>query len=152
MSCKLWCPSLIWSCNWTHMHTALGEILQHPKSKLMPADIVVTFNYKLADHLDSYWVVNSFSGATPEHWSELENTSFLISRSSQGGIATLSLTVIATMNKSGTVIFCSSVERVRTHQAVLSLRASHHFLNWSRSADYRKRIPIHDSAFQSCRW
>ena len=85
----------------------------------MPAGIVVTFHCKLADRLDSYWVVNGFTGVTPEQQSELETRGFLISQSSQDGIATLSLMVTATMNNSGTVMKCSSVEGVRTHQAVL---------------------------------
>ena len=99
--------------------TALGEILQHPKSKLVAAGVKVTFHCKLADRLDSYWVVGTYPGVTPEHRSELENRGFHISRSSQDGIATLSLTVTATMDKNGTVILCSSVESLMTDEAVL---------------------------------
>ena len=102
-------------CNVSH----ISEILQHPKSKLVPAGVHVSFHCKLSDKLHSYWVVDGSPGVTPQHRSILERKGFFISNISQDGIITLSLTVTASMDKNGTVVFCSSVEELTTDKAVL---------------------------------
>ena len=100
-------------------NAALNEILQHPKSKLVPAGVEVTFHCKLADDLDSYWVVDRFPGSTQQHRTVLGNRGFFIRKTLQDGVATLSLTVTATVGKNGTVVFCSSIESFMTDTAVL---------------------------------
>ena len=84
----------------------------------MAAGVEVTFQCQLADQLTSYWVIDLFPGV-PENLEELQNRGYSVSESSRDGIATLSLRVTATIDKDGTVIFCSSEESVSTNAAVL---------------------------------
>ena len=84
----------------------------------MAAGVEVTFQCQLADQLTSYWVIDLFPGV-PENLEELQNRGYSVSESSRDGIATLSLRVTATIDKDGTVIFCSSEESFHTNTAVL---------------------------------
>ena len=85
----------------------------------MAAGVEATFHCKLTSGLDAYWVVNNYPGATQIQVSALESRGFFINRSMQNGITTLSLRVTATIDKNGTVMFCSSVESIRSNEAVL---------------------------------
>ena len=84
----------------------------------MAAGVEVTFHCQLADRLNPYWVVDNTPGI-PVYINNLRNRGFFIERSSNNGITTLSLRVIAIMDKNGTEIFCSSANHVRTDKAVL---------------------------------
>ena len=99
-------------------YSALNEVRQHPKSKLVAAGVEVTFHCQLADHLNPYWVVDDTPGI-PVYINSLRNRGFFIERSSNNDITTLSLRVIAIMDKNGTEIFCSSANQVRTDKAIL---------------------------------
>lgn len=112
-------------------HSALGEVLQHPKSKLVAAGVNITFHCQLADYLESYWVVNSTPGI-PHNINKLQNSGFFVSQSSQDGITTLSLRVTATMDKNGTVVSCSSSQSIQTDTAVLVVIEGKSLLTTSR--------------------
>ena len=101
-------------------YSAVGQVFQHPKSKLVAAGVEVTFQCQLADHLRPYWVINSFPGVQ-KNLQELQNRGFNVSQSSQDGITTLSLRVTATIDKNGTVISCSSQEAVSTDIVMLTV-------------------------------
>ena len=99
-------------------YSALDEVRQHPKSKLVAVGVEVTFHCQLADHLNPYWVVDDTPG-TQAYLNRLQNRGFSIGNSSQNGTTTLSLRVTATIDKNGTEIFCSSVDQIMTDKAVL---------------------------------
>lgn len=92
----------------------------HPESRLVAVGVEATFHCKIADSLEPYWVVNNDPGLEPSQVTWLSNRGFFIAdKRVEGGLAMLSLKVNGTADKNGTVVFCSSVQSIRSNPADL---------------------------------
>ena len=88
-------------------------VLHHPKSRLAPLGVEVTFTCKIENPNDAHWVIDEetqlFTDSAAVEMARSKG--YLISKKQDNmtNIASLMLTFNVTMDKNGTEIYCSSL-------------------------------------------
>ena len=87
-------------------------VLHHPKSRLAPLGVEVTFTCKIGNPNSAHWVIDE----EPRQFTDsvemvIRNEEYLISKkqNTMTNITSLMLTFNVTMDKNGTEIYCSSL-------------------------------------------
>lgn len=96
-----------------------GVIARHPKSRLVPIGVEVTFICQINENgANTHWNINDIPVITSSEIRSKQQEGFVIDKRRAGSIDTITLRVTATAKKNGTRIYCSSYS---THSDVATL-------------------------------
>ena len=86
-------------------------VLHHPKSRLVPLGVEVTFTCKIENSNSAHWVIDEKQLAFTDSVEMAKSEGYLISKKqdTMTNITSLMLTFNVTMDKNGTEIYCSSL-------------------------------------------
>ena len=86
-------------------------VLHHPKSRLAPLGVEVTFTCKIGNPNSAHWVIDEAPRRFPDSVEMVRSGEYLISKKQDAmkNIASLMLIFNVTMDKNGTEIYCSSL-------------------------------------------
>ena len=97
----------------------VGTILHHPKSRLVPIGVEVTFTCIIRGGANPHWMIDERSLAYQGAVRRITEEGYIIERQDKADdVTSLSLTFNVTKDKNGTMISCSSLY-TRSNKAVL---------------------------------
>ena len=106
------------------IHADAATILHHPKSRLVPVGVKVTFT---CIGQDPFWWIGEKALETEEFVNTIAEEGYIIERHDLAhGITSLTLTFNMTLDKNGTRIYCSSADTNSDIAVVLSINGKLH--------------------------